>query len=88
MDDAQRVRLGERLAGLEHVVDGRVDRQRTCRCGALLAEVAALEVLHHHVRRAVVELADVDHARECSLWMLAAARASRRKRASASSLQA
>ena len=29
-----------------------------------VAEVLALEVLHHHVRAAVLELADVEHARD------------------------
>ena len=41
-----------RLAGLEHVVDGLVDRERPV-ASSDCAEVAALEVLHHHVRRAV-----------------------------------
>ena len=27
-------------------------------------EIASLEVLHHHVRRAVFEHADIDHARD------------------------
>ena len=56
VDDAERVRLGDRLAGLEHEVDRLLDGQRA----ALLeprGEVPALEVLHHHVRRAVLERA-------------------------------
>ena len=52
VNDAERVRLGEGVAGLQHEVDGLLDRQRA----PLLeprGEVAALQVLHHHVGRAV-----------------------------------
>ncbi len=50
------VRVGDGLAGLQDEVDRLLDGQRA----ALLQptpQVAALEVLHDHVRGAVVELA-------------------------------
>ena len=61
MDDAELVRLADRLARLEEVVDGLVDRQRAPRAEDL-REVAAGEVLHHDVRRAVRERADLEDA--------------------------
>ncbi len=61
MDDAERVRFGDRLARLQHEVHRLVGRKL-----ALLREqrreIAALEVLHDHVRRAALELADVGDA--------------------------
>ena len=50
VDDAERVRLGERLAGLQHVVDG-LGRGEVAALLERPREVAALEVLHHDVRR-------------------------------------
>ena len=61
VDDPERVRVGDGLAGLKDEVDGQLDGQ-----GAPLLdprrEVAALEVLHDDVRRAVLQRADVEHA--------------------------
>ena len=37
MDDPERVRVGEGLAGLEHEVDGLLDRQRPALPGAMSA---------------------------------------------------
>jgi len=54
MHDAARVRFGERLGALQHVVD----RERRGHAPFSLEnarEVAPLEVLHDHVGRAVVE---------------------------------
>ncbi len=62
MDDARGVRLGERLAGLEDVLDGRLRGHRPARAERV-GEVAARQVLHHHVRRAGLERPDVGHAR-------------------------
>lgn len=63
MDDPERVRLADRLAGLEHELDRLLDGERA----PLLeprGQIAAVEVLHHHVRRAALELADVADARD------------------------
>ena len=49
------------------------------------AEVVALEVLHDHVRRAVLERADVEHARDVLALELAAAAAPRGRSARATS---
>jgi hypothetical protein len=57
--DAERVRLGERLAGLDHQVD-REARLQPALLGDQLADVLALEELHHEVRLAVAEPPDVD----------------------------
>ena len=61
MDDAERVRLGDRVARLQHAVDRRADGHRSLRFDEV-PEVAALEVLHDHVRRARVERPDVEDA--------------------------
>ena len=63
MHDAEPVRLGDRLAGLKQVVRHFCKRQRPL-FAQQDVEVAALKQLHHHVRRAVVEPADVRHARD------------------------
>ncbi len=60
MDDACRVRLGERDACLHHVLDGGRHRQRLLRDRA--REVRAVEDLHHHVRRVGLEPAHVEYA--------------------------
>ena len=60
-----RVRFGERLARLEHVVDG-VDHVERAVVLHRLGEVAPLEVLHHDVRRAGVEAAHVGDRR--NVW--------------------
>ena len=61
MDDAPVVRLADGLAGLEHVVDGLVDRQGPSRAEDL-REIAAREVLHHDVRSAGRQRAYLEHA--------------------------
>ena len=61
MDDPERVRLGDRLARLEHVLDRLVGGHAAAPLHHR-AEIVALEVLHHDVRRAAVEHADVHHA--------------------------
>jgi hypothetical protein len=74
MDDAGRVRLGQRRADLDRVERRLVRRERA----ALLqdrSEVGSGEVLHHHVGSAVVEVPDVVH-----LGDMLAAKASRRAR--------
>ena len=61
VDDPERVRLGERVARLDHAID----RVRDVELPALLddgAEIAPCQVLHHHVRRAALERPDVGHA--------------------------
>jgi hypothetical protein len=61
MDHAEGVGFGDGLAGLQHEVDGEGHLHR-----ALLAheraEIAAVQVLHHQVRRAALQRADVEHA--------------------------
>ena len=61
MDDAERVRLGDGLARLEHVVDRARHVERALFVDRL-REVGALEVLHHHEGRAALERADIEHA--------------------------
>ena len=63
MDDAERVRVREPLERLQRVVDGVADRQLMLEPQELL-EIAPVEPLHHHVRQAVDEHADVHHARD------------------------
>jgi hypothetical protein len=60
MHDAVGVRVVERLAYLQHTIDRVLYRQRA---GLLerACEVLALEVLHHHEGRAVVERADIEY---------------------------
>ncbi len=63
VNDAQRVRLGDGLAGLENELNGLFGRHHT----ALLEpgrEVAALQVLHDHVRSTVLKVPNVDHTRD------------------------
>src|SRR4029079_2881113 len=59
MDDAAPVRLADRLAGLEDVVDGLLDRQPTARLQRL-REILSREALHDDVRRAVGQCADLE----------------------------
>ena len=59
VDDAERVRLGEGVAGLEHVVHGELRRERPFPHG--LPERGPLEVLHDHVGPRAVELPHVVH---------------------------
>ena len=63
MNDPVRVRLGDGLARLEDERRRHLDAQGPARRQDL-AEVAALEELHHHVRRARIELSDVEHPRD------------------------
>ncbi len=63
MHDAERVRLGDRVAGLEHAVDGRRHGHRPVPADDR-PEVVALEELHDHVGRARLERAHVEHARD------------------------
>ena len=63
MDDPAAVRLGDRLAGLEHERHRVRDIHRSAPL-ELRGEVSAVEVLHDHVRRAGLEGADVRHARD------------------------
>ena len=63
MDDAERVRLGDALARLQHQIDDGLRHLRAV-VAQDLVEVVALEVLHHHERRAVGHRADVHHARD------------------------
>ena len=63
MHDPERVRLGDRLARLQHVADGAGHRERAApRHG--FGQILALEILHHHVRRARRERADIGDARD------------------------
>jgi hypothetical protein len=61
--DAGGVRLGDRLARLEDVEGGLLDRKPASALD-LRAEIHPGGVLHHDVRRAVGELADVVHLRD------------------------
>jgi hypothetical protein len=61
VNDAERVRLCERLARLHHVLHGLLDRERPASAEDLL-QVLALEILHHHVRRPLVDT-DVENVR-------------------------
>ena len=63
MHHPEGMRLGQRLGGLEHVIDRRVDRERPVLLEQVL-EVRALEILHHHVRRAAGQRGDVEHAHD------------------------
>src|SRR5262249_4947161 len=63
MDDPQCVRLGERLAGLEDAIDRAIDRKWPLFLDDD-REVRAFEVLHHHERRACLEDAHVEDARD------------------------
>ena len=87
MDDAERVRLGDRLAGLEHVVDRARDAGARRARRDVGERSSPVEVLHDHVRRAV-RRARRRRARAatCSLLSCTAARASRRKRSTTSAL--
>ena len=59
MDDARRVRLGQRHTRLQHVLDRGRERQRRVRDAAL--EVDARQHLHHDVRRTGLEPAHIAH---------------------------
>ncbi len=63
MDDAGGVRLGDRLARVEHVRD-HVGHGERAALAQHRREVAAFEMLHDHVRRAVLELSDVVNPRD------------------------
>jgi hypothetical protein len=60
MHDAERMRLGEGLGGLEHVFDGLVDRQLPASLDHL-AQVGASEVLHDDERQPFDGRSDVQH---------------------------
>ena len=60
MDDAERVRLGERVARLQDVLDRLFRRQRPAR-RQHAREIGPVQVLHHDVRSARLERADVAH---------------------------
>ena len=60
MNEADRVRLGHRLADLQHVIDGVLHGQPPL-AGEERLEVAALEQLHDDVGLARGELPDVEH---------------------------
>jgi hypothetical protein len=63
MDDAERVSFGDRLARLDHELDGLLDKQRAP--GAQpVGEITPVEMLHHEVRRTVVEASNIEHARD------------------------
>ena len=64
MHDAERVRLGERVAGLQHQVDRERAVESSLGRSSMLAEIDALEELHDHVRPAVLERADVADPRD------------------------
>jgi hypothetical protein len=69
MNDADRVRLCDALARLEHQVDD--DRGRLWPVVPEdLVEVVTLQILHHHERRAVGHGPDVDHARDVLVLQL------------------
>ena len=61
--DAERVRLGDGLARLQHELGGLLHRQRAALARARPTRSRPCEVLHDHVRSAVVERAHVDDAR-------------------------
>src|SRR5262245_53336997 len=63
MHDAKGVRLGEGFARLDDVVASIANRKRSALANEL-AKITALEKFHHEVRRAALEAADVDHARD------------------------
>jgi hypothetical protein len=63
VDDAERVRLGDGLTRLKDEVDRFLDGDRPSRLHDL-GKVGALEKLHHHVGRAVVEHTHVDDLRD------------------------
>ena len=60
MNDPERVRRGNRVARLKHVVDGRLDRQRAFFFEHGV-EVAPVEILHDDIRRPRLELPRVEH---------------------------
>ena len=60
MDDAETVRLGERVERLEQVAHAKLGRLRAMLLDEPM-EVGALEVLHHHVGLARREAPDVQH---------------------------
>ena len=61
MDDAFRVRGGERLAGLEDVLDGQRGRLRS-RLRHHATQIATFQSLHHDERRAVARVANIEDA--------------------------
>ena len=63
MHDAGRVRVGDRLARLQHPPD-RLGHRQLLAAFDLVRQVPALEELHHHVGRAVLELRHVHHAHD------------------------
>ena len=63
VDDAAHVRFRERLARLRDVLDDLRQRHRPAR-RQLAREIATFEELHHHVRLARRERADVRHTRD------------------------
>jgi hypothetical protein len=61
MNDAEGVRLGDRFTRLQHEIHGVYHGKRAAVCDRR-REILALEVLHHHVRRAGLERAHVCYA--------------------------
>ena len=61
MNDPERVRRGDRVASLEHVVDRDLHGERSVRFEDGV-QVAPFEVLHHDVRGPVLELPRVEDA--------------------------
>src|SRR3954452_22172087 len=55
MHDTKRVRLSQRLANLQNIIDGGLDRKRPV-TGDEHAQIDALEMLHYQVRAARLEL--------------------------------
>ncbi len=64
MNDTERVRLREALAGFEQHVDRFADRERRVARGEKIVEVAALEVLEHDERSPGVGAAEIEHAHD------------------------
>jgi len=62
VNDAERVRLGHRFARLQDEFDCLLARDRAPLVHPL-CEIFALQVLHDHVRAAIVERANIAHAR-------------------------
>jgi hypothetical protein len=55
--------LPDRLARLQDVLDGLLDRQRTSAFEDR-GQVRSAQVFHHHVRGAALQLAEVEHSRD------------------------
>ena len=91
MDDAERVRLGDALEGLQNPVDDPADRERPARGERLLEQarqVGPLEHFEHHVRGTPGSSPASRMRATCSFSIPAAARASLRNRLAASRVAA